>query len=521
MTGTLFRFIRHALAALIMVGLLGPLAAAAPAQPEQPAAQPMQSPRQATRRPIILIPGLLGSRLCRPDPADPTRSVVAWGTLGSLLRLSGLQLPPDGKDDLKPCGLVREVVYFGLYTQEVYSPIIAHLKKLGYRENRDLFAFAYDWRKSVFDNARALADFVEEKIGPDQPIDVVAHSMGGLVARVYAVKHGGSKRIARLFSAGTPFLGSVMFYESIENGWGAINLAMGGVGAFRRTMLSFPSIYELSPRYAVCCDGGLVEAENALPRDIAAWQTLGWEGIDPAAMPDLDQIFSRIDELQRIIDTPLPATVEDVLLIGVDQRTPYRITFDSKDRIATARIETTWNGDGTVVRESSTIPRAAIHPTSFGDHEHILGDAQVQEFLAVALTRGVAEAARTVKVRPRANMRSLAGVLVELVGVAITPSRTVYLAGEMATVRVQFRLGGSLPLSPGALRLVLRTPGRDDQVIALRPDLASADPSNPFEQAFVGEVPVGSQPGPRILRATVATQDGPRIVERTVGVVAR
>lgn len=519
MTGTPFSFVRRALAVLVAVAMLGPLTAtAAPTQREQQAPQPQG---QATRRPIILVPGLLGSRLCRPDPADPTRSVIAWGTLGALLRLSDLQLPPDGKDDLKPCGLVREVVYFGLYTQEVYSPIIAHLEKLGYRENRDLFAFAYDWRKSVFHNARALADFVNEKVGPDQPVDIIAHSMGGLIARVYAQKHGGSKRIARLFSAGTPFLGSVMFYEAIEGGWGAINLAMGGVGTFRRTMLSFPSIYELSPRYAVCCDGGLVKAENALPRDVAAWQALGWEGIDTAAMPDLDRIFARIDELQRIIDTPLPATVEDVLLIGVDQRTPHRIFFEANGSGTTARIEATWNGDGTVVRESSTIPRAAIHPTSFSDHEHILNDAQVQEFLAVALTRGVAEAARTVKIRPRANVRSLAGVLVELVGVAITPSRTLYLAGETATVRVQFRLGGSLLLSPGALRLVLRTPGRDDQAVALRPDPAGPDPTSPFEQAFVGEVPVGTQPGPRIFRATVATEDGPRIVERTVGVVAR
>lgn len=312
-----------------------------------------------------------------------------------------------------------------------------------------------------------------------------------------------------------------MFYESIESGWGAINFAMGGVGAFRRTMLSFPSIYELSPRYAVCCNGGLVEAEDALPRNLGAWRALGWEGIDAATMPDLDRVFARIDELQRIVDTPLPAAVEDVLLIGVDQRTPHRVTFDIKDKVATARIETTWNGDGTVVRESATVPRAAIHPTRFSDHEHILNDAQVQEFLAVALTRGVAEAARTVKVRPRPNMRSLTGVLVELVGVAITPGRTLYRAGETATVRVQFRLGDNLALSPDALRLVLRTPGGDDQMIALRHEPAVAGSSNPLEQAFVGEIPVGTQPGPRILQATVLTEAGPRIVERSIGVMAR
>ena len=103
------------------------------------------SPANA-RRPIILVPGLLGSQLCRPDPSNPGKSILAWGALGALPYLSKLQLPPDGKDDIRPCGLVREVVFFGLYRQGVYSPVIAHLERLGYRENRDLFIFDYDWR---------------------------------------------------------------------------------------------------------------------------------------------------------------------------------------------------------------------------------------------------------------------------------------------------------------------------------------------------------------------------------------
>lgn len=287
-------------------------------------------------------------RLCRPNPSNAAEPIVAWGTLGALPSLHKLRLPPEGDDDLRPCGLVREVVFFGLYSQEVYRPIIAHLERLGYRENRDLLIFDYDWRRSVFDNAEALAAFVREKVGSDKRFDILAHSMGGLIARVYAVKLGGGERIARLFSAGTPFLGSVKFYESVENGWGALNVVMGGIGAFRRTMLSFPSIFELSPRYAVCCDGVAAGAISSLPQDIDAWRALGWDGVDPHAMPDLSAAFARIDELQRIVDTPLPTGVEDVLLIGVDQRTPHRVALrhhaarrhdaDSND------LERGWNG---------------------------------------------------------------------------------------------------------------------------------------------------------------------------------
>lgn len=479
-------------------------------------------PATGARRPIVLVPGLLGSRLCRPDPTNPAVSTVVWGTLGTLPYLPDLRLPRDGEDDVRPCGLVREVVFFGVYTQEVYSPIIAHLERLGYRENRDLFIFDYDWRRSVFDNAEMLAAFVAAKIEPDRQIDILAHSMGGLIARIYAHKHGGAERIARLFSAGTPFQGSVKVYQSVENGWGALNAVVGGIAAFRRTMLSFPSIYELSPRYDACCTGGVGRGKHFSPSDIAAWRALGWDGVEPAAMPDLATTFGRVAELQSIVDTPLPANVEDVLLIGVDQRTPYKVAFERERGVGTARIETTWNGDGTVVRESATLARAALHPTSFADHERILNDPQVQDFLAVALARSVPEAVRTVPVRPRDTTRTLAGVLVELVGVAVTPDRLVYRAGEVGTVRLQFRLGAGLPLSERAIRLELHGPGGAVQPIALRPDPAPLDRANPLEQSFVGRFFADARPGAGVLRATVMVEGGPpRVVERPIGVIAR
>jgi hypothetical protein len=326
-----------------------------------------------------------------------------------------------------------------------------------------------------------------------------------------------------LFSAGTPFLGSVKFYESVESGWGALNAVLGGIGAFRRTMLSFPSLYELSPRYVVCCEGGVGSAESFRPDDIGAWRALGWDGVDAATMPDLRTTFAKIDELQRIIDTPLPPGVEDVLLIGVDQRTPQRVAFETRHSVAAMRIHTTWNGDGTVVRESATIPRAAIHPTSFSDHERILNDSQVQEFLGIALARSVPDAVRTVQVRPRAAIRTLTGVLAELVGVAITPDRPLYLVGEVGSVRVQFRLGSGLPLSSRAVRLELVTPGGGvPQQIALRPDPTPLDPLNPFEQSFIGEFSAGTLPGSGMLRATIFVEGAaPRVVERPIGVISR
>jgi pimeloyl-ACP methyl ester carboxylesterase len=477
-------------------------------------------------RPLVFIPGLLGSRLCRPNPANPSEPTVVWGTLGAVFSFPTLRLVHAAgakADDVKPCGLLREVAYLGVFTQEVYGPIIRHLEQVGYREGRDLFVFDYDWRRSVFDNAQALDDFVRARV-PDagRRVDILAHSLGGLVARVYAVKLGGSARIGRLMSAGTPFLGSVKVFESVEEGWGVANHLLGGIAAFRRNMLSFPSIFELAARYGACCDGVVTGTPAFAVFDAKAWRALGWEGVDPADMPDLAAASERVRELATIVGTPLPAGVEEVMLLGVDQRTPHRFGLEQRGGTATVRMRTTWEGDGTVPRESATIARATVYSTSFADHERILQDPQVNEFVGVTLTRGTAEAVRVVPVRPRLRVRTADGTVTQLVGVAVVPDQPMYRAGDAGRAHVHVRLDSQQPLPVEALRLVLRMPDGRETPIALRRDPAGSDPSNPFEQSFVGEFQAGAGEGTRTLRATVAAAGTPpRIVERPVPVISR
>jgi pimeloyl-ACP methyl ester carboxylesterase len=475
-------------------------------------------------RPLIFVPGLLGSRLCRADPAGGAEPNVVWGTLGALSAFPTLRLQPGTTDQAtKPCGLLRQIVYLGLFTQQVYAPVVAHLERLGYREGRNFFVFDYDWRRSVFDNAATLAAFVREKI-PDerQQLDILAHSMGGLVSRVYVAKLGGSARTARLFSAGTPFFGSVKVYETVEQGWGAANYLMGGLTEFRRTMLSFPSAYELMPRYDACCSGAVGGAPNFVPANIDAWRSLAWEGVDTAAMPDLAATFARVQELRDIVATPLPSTVEDVLLVGVDQRTPHRVAFVQVGPTMSARVQKTWAGDGTVVRESAALAQAPVRPTSFADHEKILHDPQIQQFLAVALTRSVSDALREVPIRPRDKVRMRGGKVTELVGIAIVADQPMYRAGEKGIAHVHVRLGNKEPLALNKIQVFLHTPDGRRKQIAMKSDPAASEPTNPFEQTFGGRFDVGPDAGTAILKVTIAvTGTQPRVAERAFAVVAR
>jgi pimeloyl-ACP methyl ester carboxylesterase len=482
-----------------------------------------QSQTAETRRPLIFVPGFLGSRLCRPKADNPVESVVVWGTLRALSQFPMIRLSSskaEAADDIKPCGLVREIVYLGLFTQEVYGPVIAHLRLLGYREGRDLFIFDYDWRRSVFENAELLGAFVRERVpNASQRVDILAHSMGGLISRVYAVKFDGSTRIARLFSAGTPFLGSVKVFETMEKGWGAINHLMGGLTAVRQTMLSFPSLYELMPRYEACCDGN--QGNIFVPAEIESWRSLAWDGVDPSALPDLAVTFARVRELQSIISSALPPDLDDVLIIGVDQRTSQKVVFERSGARTSVHTQTTWAGDGTVVRESSVLAGRTLHPTSFAEHQKILHDPQVREFVSVALTRDVTEAIRTVKVRPRSTIRVADGSRTELVGVAVLTDQPIYRVGDKGQARVHFRLGNRQALLAQLIQLNFITPDGRQTRIPLRPDATASDPTNPFEQTFVGEFVTGERSGIGVLTAAV-TVDAvrPRIVQRSVPIVA-
>jgi pimeloyl-ACP methyl ester carboxylesterase len=61
--------------------------------------------------------------------------------------------------------------------------------------------------------AAQLAALVERVAGPDGQVDVIAHSMGGLVAARYARDH--PRRVANLVALGTPFHGTRLWAMSV------------------------------------------------------------------------------------------------------------------------------------------------------------------------------------------------------------------------------------------------------------------------------------------------------------------
>lgn len=104
--------------------------------------------------------------------------------------------------------------------KHIYDDIIKTFKKNGYVENETLFPFPYNWRLSNKKNAENLKSKIKEvKDSCDcDRVDIVAHSMGGLVARSYAQGDDYQDDIDQIIFLGTPHLGAPKSYPLYENG---------------------------------------------------------------------------------------------------------------------------------------------------------------------------------------------------------------------------------------------------------------------------------------------------------------
>jgi pimeloyl-ACP methyl ester carboxylesterase len=222
----------------------------------------------SVRQPLIFIPGIAGSRL------DARRSN---GSLDNLW--PGLSLDPDHLDlsrdpeDRKTDPIIASDVLRNIATYEVYQPLISMLTdstKGGYVEYKrgaacsststpkpSLFLFPYDWREGNDENIGELRDLVQcirDIYGADIKIDILAHSMGGLVARRYITSTANSS-VRRLVSIGTPWLGVPKALHVLETG-DFLPVPIMRDGTLKRLSWFFTGVHELTPSSAYFNLGG-------------------------------------------------------------------------------------------------------------------------------------------------------------------------------------------------------------------------------------------------------------------------
>ncbi len=324
---------RVAIFAMLMAFIAaGAVAAVAQSHPDLGALYKEAATRKG-KRPIIIIPGILGSELVNERTGEKV-----WFRL-SRSKDDDLRLPIAAdtllsRDNLVPGDIVRKLDIPVLSDVEVYQQLVNALEESGgYTaaswddppndlEDR-YFVFPYDWRRDNVETARILFRRVEslKKLTgrPDLKFNIIAHSMGGLVAR-YAAMYGdrdlpegdpvpdwsGDEHFAKIFLFGTPNEGSADALQLLLEGFGAIrNINLPFVRDISPVeLVTMPSAFQLLPHRGTFH----VYDENLQLMDVdvfapATWKKYGWSiyGADDLLSKFTEAEIGRMEEYLRVV----------------------------------------------------------------------------------------------------------------------------------------------------------------------------------------------------------------------------
>jgi hypothetical protein len=309
------------------------------------------------RNPIIVIPGILGSRL-----VDVSTHQTVWGAFDRTAAHPGdpdgvrkIGLPLEGfigqrpdVDYVMPDGVLDRVVVrlAGIPIElQQYAQILATLGAGGYRDpalglggidygedHFTCFQFAYDWRRDNAENAGELKRFMDERrvyvaeqyrlrFGVERDpetikFDVVTHSMGALLFR-YFLRYGdqplveggaaprldwsGADYVGRAILVAPPNAGSALSLKYLVEGQ---DLGRPVLPFYSSAILgSFPSAYQLLPHGPVAALFADADARRPITDlyDPALWRERHWGLSDPgqaaviaALLPDVPDPATRM-----------------------------------------------------------------------------------------------------------------------------------------------------------------------------------------------------------------------------------
>lgn len=310
--------------------------------------------KQTGKRPIILVPGILNLALVN----GKTREVVwpsAFRSDDDDIALPITGDPLNSSDDLIATKAIESVRFLPLTPKINFlgSLLDALRRHAGYKEgnwdqpaadgDRDTFyTFVYDWRRDNVQVAQQLIERVvllKRKLNrPDLQFNVVAISMGGLIAR-YAAMYGnaelpadkslptltwaGLKHFERIFMFGVPNEGSMEAFATILNGYSISEGANKPRRLFhklsREDAFSELAVFQLMPhsQTARFLDQDLKPLKIDLYNP-ASWKLYKWS---LANDPEFRKHFARRNVADKTAANHSPANVLETHLAAALERT--------------------------------------------------------------------------------------------------------------------------------------------------------------------------------------------------------
>jgi pimeloyl-ACP methyl ester carboxylesterase len=260
-----------------------------------------ESALRQDRNPIIVIHGFIGSKLKNLQTHESV-----WGRFVNAIKRGkpdDLGLPIDlrpitaNRDDL-----VAYDIYESVAGVKFYGALLDSLRDVGGYRFGDInnpkpgdtaFIYYYDWRRCNVESAIGLGRAIQQIKGrlraPGLRFDVVAHSMGGMLAQYYLkygsedvvsdgrehpVTYAGAANLSRVILLGVPSRGTMSAFRILNTG-------------FSRTMspevvFTMPSLYQLLPYdgrgHFVDPQGTPVDVDLY---DASTWIRNGWSVFNP------------------------------------------------------------------------------------------------------------------------------------------------------------------------------------------------------------------------------------------------
>ncbi len=352
--------------------------------------------------PVILIHGILGSRLSDSDTGREVWPGSTWRLLTHDYRDLTLQIDPATLEpepgQLRVTGITDRAA-----GRDFYGKIMQVLSEAGGyvrgtpgqavpSGRKQFYVFTYDWRQDNVVTARALDAFIEQIRGdysaPSLKVDLIAHSMGGLVARYY-IRYGtvdvlgdnefpinqhGAERVRRAILLGTPNLGSVSAIRTMLEGF---KTPFSGMPV--EVVITFPSVYQLLPHPL---NDWLIKSNGeALQRDLfdaEIWRRFQFSLFSPEVRreiagqaKDRQAGEQRIELLERYFNRQLERGRRFVwsLTVAVPEPEVRYVVFGGDCNLTPARILVEEVDGESVVR---LWPKEITHPQPGVDYDMLM-----------------------------------------------------------------------------------------------------------------------------------------------------
>lgn len=277
---------------------------------------------------VLILPGIMGSELGIPAPPQDD---LIWVAYFQILkgRLSELILPAKPGPRLGALG----VLLFA------YEKLKLRLRAAGF----DAEFYPYDWRQDIGDLGKGLAGALDKM---PRPVSLVAHSMGGLVARA-ACAHR-PKNLKRIVTLGAPNYGSYSPIQAFRGVHSVVNKVAlldltNSAQDLARIFKTFPGLCEMIP------------SPDHADRDYFNLNSWPQSGVRP------DQ---KMLSTARTAQKSLPHDCDGLVqIVGCNQETVVKARVEAGEFI----YETSYEGDGTVPLAFARLPEP---DTYYVEDEH-------------------------------------------------------------------------------------------------------------------------------------------------------